>query len=106
MTSLSTSLVTSRRDYPDRGALRCDDLTFTYAEFHAAAARVATLLERSGVQPGDRVGVMLPNIPAFAVSFYGIMHRGAVAVPMNPLLKAREIEFYLSNTGTKALFAM
>ena len=105
MTSLSTSLVTSRRDYPDRGALRCDDLTFTYAEFHAAAARVATLLERSGVQPGDRVGVMLPNIPAFAVSFYGIMHRGAVAVPMNPLLKAREIEFYLSNTGTKALFA-
>jgi len=106
MTSLSTSLVASKRDYPDRVALRCDNVTFTYAELHAAVARAATLLERSGVQPGDRVGVMLPNIPAFAVSFYGIMHRGAVAVPMNPLLRAREVEFYLSNTGAKALFAM
>ena len=48
---------------------------------------------------------MLPNTPAFAVAFYGILRRGAVAVPMNPLLKAREIEFYLTNTGAKALFA-
>jgi long-chain acyl-CoA synthetase len=47
---------------------------------------------------------MLPNTPAFAVVFYGIMRRGAIAVPMNPLLKSREVEFYLSNTGAKALF--
>jgi long-chain acyl-CoA synthetase len=38
------------------------------------------------------------------VAYYGIMRRGAIAVPMNPLLKAREVEFYLSNTGAKALF--
>ncbi len=48
---------------------------------------------------------MLPNTPAFAIAFYGIMYRGAVAVPMNPLLKAREVAFYLSNSGAKALFA-
>ena len=48
---------------------------------------------------------MLSNTPAFAIAFYGILRRGAVAVPMNPLLKCREIEFYLSNTGAKALFA-
>ena len=66
---------------------------------------MATLLERAGIEPGDRVGVMLPNTPAFAIAFYGIMYRGAVAVPMNPLLKAREVAFYLSNSGAKALFA-
>jgi long-chain acyl-CoA synthetase len=51
------------------------------------------------------VGVMLPNTPAFAIAFYGIMYRGAVAVLMNPLLKAREVAYYLSNSGAKALFA-
>src|SRR3984957_17377395 len=105
MTSLSANLVASKNRNPDRVALRCDDLQFTYREFDAAAARVATLLELSGIEPGDRVGVMLPNTPAFAIVFYGIMYRGAVAVPMNPLLKSREVCFYLSNTGAKALFA-
>src|ERR1700691_4054007 len=104
MTSLSTNLVASKNRSPSRIALRCDDLQLTFAEFDAAAARVATLLEGAGIQPGDRVGVMLPNTPAFAIAFYGIMYRGAVAVPMNPLLKAREVFYYLSNSGAKALF--
>ncbi|MBV8290271.1 MAG: AMP-binding protein, partial [Mycobacterium sp.] len=104
MTSLSANLVASKDRNPSRVALRCDDLQFTFAEFDNAAARVATLLEQAGVEPGDRVGVMLPNTPAFAIAFYGIMYRGAVAVPMNPLLKAREVTFYLSNSGAKALF--
>ena len=105
MTALSTNLVASKDRHRDRIALRCDDLQFTYAEFDAAAARVATLLEQAGVEPGDRVGLMLPNTPAFAISFYGIMYRGAVAVPMNPLLKCREVAYYLANSGAKALFA-
>lgn len=105
MTALSTNLVVAKDLYPDRIALRCDDLTFTFAEFHAAAARVATLLERAGIEPGDRVGLMLPNTPAYAIAFFGIMYRGAVAVPMNPLLKTREVTYYLSNSGATALFA-
>ena len=105
MTALSANLVASKDRNPDRIALRCDDLQFSYRDFDAAAARVATLLEQAGIEPGDRVGIMLPNTPAFALAFYGIMYRGAVAVPMNPLLKAREVSFYLSNTGAKALFA-
>ena len=98
MTSLSTNLFASAERYPNNVALRCDDLQFTFAQFDAAAARVATLLEQAGIEPGDRVGVMLPNTPAFAIAFYGIIYRGAVAVPMNPLLKAREVAFYLSNS--------
>src|SRR6201993_1435634 len=105
MTSLSANLVASKERHPDRIALRCDDLQFTYTQFDDAAARVATLLEQAGIEPGDRVGVMLPNTPAFAIVFYGIMYRGAVAVPMNPLLKSREVSYYLSNSGAKALFA-
>ena len=105
MTALSADLAASKNRHPGRVALRCDDLQLTYAEFDTAAARVATLLERAGIEPGDRVGVMLPNTPAFAISFYGIMYRGAVAVPMNPLLKGREVAYYLSNSGAKALFA-
>jgi len=102
---LSGNLVASKNRHPDRVALRCGDLRFTFSEFDSAAARVATLLDKAGIEPGDRVGVMLPNTPAFAIAFYGIMYRGAVAVPMNPLLKAREVSFYLSNSGAKALFA-
>ena len=105
MSNLSLNLVATARDYPHRPALRCDELELTFSQFDAAAARVATFLERERIEPGDRVGLMLPNTPAFAVAFYGILRRGAVAVPMNPLLKAREIAFYLTNTGARALFA-
>ncbi len=105
MTALSANLVAAKHRNPNRVALRCDDLQISYREFDAAAARVATLLELAGIEPGDRVGIMLPNTPAFAIAFYGIMYRGAVAVPMNPLLKSREVAFYLSNSGAKALFA-
>ncbi|QLL08594.1 long-chain-fatty-acid--CoA ligase [Mycobacterium vicinigordonae] len=105
MTALSAGLVAAKDRHPERIALRCDELQLTYAELDAAAARVATLLERAGVVAGDRVGVMLPNTPAFAITLYGIMYRGAVAVPMNPLLKSREVAYYLSNSGAKALFA-
>jgi long-chain acyl-CoA synthetase len=105
LTNLSLNLVAAARNHPHRTALRCDGIALTFAEFDAAAARVASFLDRAGVEPSDRVGIMLPNSPAFAVAFYGILRQGAIAVPMNPLLKAREVEFYLSNTGAKALFA-
>ncbi len=105
MSNLSLNLVATARDHAHRPALRCDELELTFSQFNSAAARVATFLEREGIEPGDRVGLMLPNTPAFAVAFYGILRRGAVAVPINPLLKDREIAFYLNNTGAKALFA-
>ncbi|MFE5704195.1 long-chain fatty acid--CoA ligase [Rhodococcus koreensis] len=105
MSNLSLNLVASARKYPDKIALRCGDQEFTFTEFDAAAARVATFLDREEIAAGDRVGLMLPNTPAFALAFYGILRSGAIAVPMNPLLKSREIEFYLSNTGATALFA-
>ena len=48
---------------------------------------------------------MLPNVPAFPVAFYGALAAGAIVVPMNPLLKSREITYYLSDSGARVLLA-
>ncbi|MDL9936332.1 long-chain fatty acid--CoA ligase [Gordonia sp. ABSL1-1] len=106
MNQLSANLVTAATVRGEALALKCGAVTFTYAEFNDAAARVATLLGELGVGPGDRVGLMLPNVCEYPILFYGIQHAGAVAVPMNPLLKAREVEYYLANTSARVLFAV
>src|SRR5689334_3815533 len=77
----------------------------SYGALDVASARVAALLGERGVKPGDRVGVMLPNVPEFAVVYYGVLRAGAVVVPMNVLLKEREVAFYLSDSGARMLFA-
>jgi long-chain acyl-CoA synthetase len=103
MTSLFSALDNAAVSTPERPALRLDNLVITYAELHEAARRMASLLQSAGVQPGDRVGLMLPNIPAFPVAFYGALCAGAIAVPMNPLLKSREVEYYLTDSGARAI---
>src|SRR5205807_1277843 len=70
-----------------------------------ASARVAALLRSKGFESGDRVGIMLPNVPYFAVVYYGVLRAGGVVVPMNVLLKRREVAFYLRDSGAKLLFA-
>ena len=63
------------------------------------------MLKAKGLQPGDRVGIMLPNVPYFPVAYYGVLRAGGVVVPMNVLLKGREVGFYLSDPGAKIVFA-
>jgi long-chain acyl-CoA synthetase len=103
MSNLALNLVGTARRIPDRMAAIAEDTAMTYAELDAAASRLATFLDREGIGVGDRVGVMLPNIPAAPIAHYGIWRLGGVVVPMNPLMQAREVAFYLSNTGAKAL---
>src|SRR5579864_4621268 len=105
MTSLSSLLEQATASHPDRIALRMDDMTLTYAELHEAAGRMSALLASFGVEPGDRVGLMLPNVPAFPIAFYGALAAGAVVVPMNPLLKEREVAYYLGDSGARAVIA-
>ncbi len=102
--NLSTVLTQSAGTDPDRVALRLGSVTVSYAELDQAAGRVATLLTDRGVQPGDRVVVMLPNVTEFPVIYYGILRVGAVVVPMNPLLKAREVAYYLADSGARVIF--
>ncbi len=105
MTNLSALLEQTAAEYPDHPALRLDDLVLTYADLRGAAGRMAALLASIGVEPGDRVGLMLPNVPAFPIAFYGALAAGAVVVPMNPLLKSREVAYYLGDSGAKAVVA-
>jgi long-chain acyl-CoA synthetase len=87
-------------------ALRMDDAVLTFGEFRDAALKVAAGLQARGVEPGDRVGLVLPNVVSFPVVFYGALLAGAAVVPMNPLLKAREVEYYLRDSGAKVVVAL
>ncbi len=105
MPNLSMNLAEAASMYADRTALRMDDVQVTYRELDDASARLATHLLGVGIAPGDRVAVMLPNVPEFAVVYYGVLRAGGVVVPMNPLLKRREVEYYLRDSGARWLFA-
>ena len=91
--------------YAARPALRVGGDTTTYAAFDEQTARVAGLIRSRGLELGDPVGVMLPNVPQFAVIYYGLLRAGCVVVPMNVLLKSREVTFHLKDSGAKLLFA-
>jgi long-chain acyl-CoA synthetase len=105
VTNLAGNLLRTAARFPDRPALRLGDDVMTYADLDDASARVVTYLRSCGVQPGDRVGLMLPNVPQFAVIYYGILRAGAVVVPMNPLLKGREVDFYLDDSEAAGIVA-
>jgi long-chain acyl-CoA synthetase len=105
MGNLARNLLHAADRAGDRPALRMDDAVLTYAEFRDAALRVAAFLQQKGIGPGDRVGMVLPNVLSFPVVFYGAQLAGAVVVPMNPLLKAREVEYYLRDSGARIVLA-
>jgi long-chain acyl-CoA synthetase len=103
--NLASLLVESAERAPDSPAIRLGDLELGYGDLDDRSARLATLLHEKGLEPGDRVGVMLPNVPEFPVAYYGVLRAGCVVVPMNVLLKRREIAFYLEDSGAKLLLA-
>lgn len=104
MSNLADNLVRTAQQRPEHPAIRLGDQVLTYRGLLHSAAGVAGWLGDHGVQPGDRVAVMMPNVPAFPVHFYGALLAGAVVVPMNPLLKTREVEYYLRDSGARVLF--
>jgi long-chain acyl-CoA synthetase len=103
--SLAELLTESAARFGDRPAIRLGDAQLTYAELDDLSARAARLLRDHGVQPGDRAGIMLPNVLDFPVAYYGVLRAGVVVVPMNVLLKEREVAFYLGDSGAEALLA-
>jgi long-chain acyl-CoA synthetase len=103
MTNLAEFLTESARRQPGRPALRIGPTTISYAELDERSARAASLLQAEGIAAGDRVALMLPNVPEFVVLYYGILRAGAIVVPLNPLLKARETDYHLRDSGAKLL---
>ncbi|MGH3370983.1 MAG: long-chain-fatty-acid--CoA ligase, partial [Nocardioidaceae bacterium] len=102
MLNLSVFLEDSARKYPTRDAVVLGDTRMTYAQVDGAANQVANLLVSRGIQPGDKVALSCPNLPWFPIIYYGILKAGAVVVPLNVLLKGREIAYHLDDSDAKA----
>jgi long-chain acyl-CoA synthetase len=103
--NLASILTESAARDPDRVAVKLDDLEVSYGLLDAGTALMAGVLAEKRIGPGDRVGIMLPNVPYFAVAYFGVLRAGGIVVPMNVLLKRREVAFYLRDSGAKLVLA-
>ncbi|GGF44392.1 long-chain-fatty-acid--CoA ligase [Marmoricola endophyticus] len=90
--------------HPDREAIVLGDTHLSYAQVQGAANQVANLLASRGIQPGDKVALSCPNLPYFTIAYYGIIKAGGTVVPLNVLLKAREVAYHLDDSDAKAYF--
>lgn len=103
--NVSGLLTRTATRYPARTAIVFGGDRISYAELDAASNRVANLLTERGVRPGDKVALSCPNVPQFTAIYFGILKAGAVVVPLNVLLKTREIAYHLDDSEATAYFA-
>jgi long-chain acyl-CoA synthetase len=104
MLNLAAVLEDSARRYPDRTAVVLGERRMSYAEINMLSNMVANLLVSRGIGKGDKVALSCPNTPHFPIVYYGILKAGAVVVPLNVLLKPREIAYHLTDSDAKAFF--
>ena len=103
--NLGTILQASAVDRPLAPALRLAEIELTYRELDAKARRVAAALIRRGVKPNDKVALLIPNVPEFTISYFGILYAGAAVVPINVLASAPEVKYFLEDSKSKVLIA-
>ncbi len=101
--NLASILRNSAARYPNLTATIDGAVRSTYRELDEAARRFAGELLAAGVQPGDRVAVMVPNVPGFTIAYFGVLYAGCVVVPLNTLLVANEVAFQLEDSEARAL---
>ena len=109
MYNLATLLENSAERYPDREAIvlanpQGQSTRLTYAQVNGAANQVANLLVERGIRHGDKVALSCANLPYFTIVYFGILKAGATVVPLNVLLKAREVAYHLGDAEAKAYF--
>lgn len=92
--------------YPERTATIFFDARLRYRHLKDQVDRFAAGLLASGVKPGDRVAVMLPNMPQFVVAFFGALRAGAIVVPTSPLYTAHELEHQLADSGARTIITL
>ena len=101
MQNLAAYLQRSATLYPDQTAIVFGDTRLSYAQLNAAANQVASGLISRGLKPGERVALGSPNLPYFPIAYYGILKAGGVVVPLNILLRPKEIEYHLQDCGAR-----
>jgi long-chain acyl-CoA synthetase len=103
--NLAVLLEESAKERPEKPALVLGDRVLDYAGLREATKRFANALASLGVKPGDRVALMVPNVPEFVVAYYGILNVGAAVVPLNVLLQGPEVVYHLDDSDAVALIA-
>lgn len=91
---------------PDRTLCHFYGESLRYDEAYAQARALAATLQENGIEPGDRIGVLLPNLPETIVSLFGIWAAGGVAVSLSPLMVAEEVASLVKNTQCKAVITL
>ncbi|WLD96990.1 long-chain fatty acid--CoA ligase [Agrobacterium leguminum] len=104
--SLVELLEKSCAQFADRKAFSSMGKSLTYRELDAETRAVAAWLQSRGLEKGDRVAVMMPNILQNPVAVYGILRAGMIVVNVNPLYTPRELEHQLKDSGAKAIFVL
>ncbi len=104
MLNLAAVLEHSAKELPEKTAVVFKDHRISYEQINAKANQVANGLVEAGIGKGDKVAVSCPNMPFFPMVYYGILKAGAVVVPLNVLLKSREIAYHLKDSDAKAYF--
>jgi len=102
--NLAGAFAVSVQKQPQKIALFWGEREYSYSELLRLSTRVAEHLQQDfGVKPGDRVGLWLKNCPEFIPSLFGILHAGAVVVPINNFLKPDEVNYILNDAGIDVL---
>jgi long-chain acyl-CoA synthetase len=103
--NLGTILQASAADRPEKVAIRLGPREIRYRELDRAARGVAASLRARGVQPGQAVAVMIPNVPEFTIAYFGILYAGCTVVPLNVLLSAPEVAYHIQDSKARLLIA-
>ena len=104
--SVSELLVASCEQYAAHPAFSCMGKSLTYAELLAESRKVSVWLQTKGLQKGDRVAIMMPNILQYPVVLMGVLGAGCTVVNVNPLYTPRELKHQLNDSGAKAIFVL
>lgn len=103
MVNLAVILTDSAREYPAKDAIAFMGMRFSYRDINTISNQVANGLRAAGVQRGEKVAICCPNLPYFPMVYYGILKAGCTVVPLNVLLKRREIAYHLQDSDSVAL---
>ncbi|HUB38561.1 MAG TPA: long-chain fatty acid--CoA ligase [Streptosporangiaceae bacterium] len=104
--NLATILRETAAATPEALAYRAAGVTANYRELDEQSGRFAAGLARAGLTPGQVVGIQLPNVPQFLTTYFGALKAGMTVLPMNPLLKAPEIEHQLTDSGASIMVGL
>lgn len=91
---------------PERTAIRYGHQNWTYGQLNYDAVRCAAMLQRLGLRPGERVGVLLPNVPEFIIAANGIWRAGGVMVALSPLMVEREVRELIAKTSCRFVICL